>query len=302
MRHALLLTAALALLPAVPSFAQAGKKAPAPPTTCTALARSLDFIEATADTRIEEVARGCSITDFYVGYGPFNRYRIAALTIQSSDLFAGYAEDFFPADLDLNISGLIVSPDTGSLLNNYLIEVQSQPMDLHLAYRWDRHSGDLDIADLSVKTEDNSAIRLAARVSGLAFDPASMDELTELPGAFDHLAVQIDDARFFSSLLAPAVIGMLPYDEDPRILVRNHQETALALVGRLPDDTVSAGSKAALTTLIKAFPKVRGDFTFDLRADPGLELKTLDLDDLPDLLPLLARLQLAVTHTPAEQP
>lgn len=301
MRSAAIL-ASLALFAATPVMAQADKKAPPPPTTCTDLAASLDFIEATAETKIEDVARGCSVSNFYVGYGPYNRYRIAALTIQSPNLFADYAEEFFPAELDLNISGLQIAPDTGSLLQNYIIEMQSEPMDIHLAYRWDKESGELDIADLSVSTNYGAGVRLAARISGLDVDPTKLDDLTEVPGAFEHLVLEIEDARFLSAFAAPALVGMLPYDEDPRPMIKSQQEAATTFIDSLPEANVSQDSKAALATFVQAFPRASGDYTMELRADPGLEFKSLEVDDFAALLPLLARLQLAVTHTPVEQP
>lgn len=305
MRHALIL-ASLALFATSPVLAQesgrSDKKAPPPPATCLDLAASLDFVTATADTKIEDAPRGCSISNFYAGYGPYNRYRIDTLTIQSPNLFADYAQDFFPAELDLNVSGLVISPDTGSLLQNYIIEMQSEPMDIHLAYRWDKQSGDLDIADLSVTTQDQAGVRLAARISGLDIDPDTIDELNEVPGAFEHLVFEIDDARFLSALAGPALVGMLPYDEDPRPLIASQQQAAATFIENLPEANVSPDSKAALITFIHAFPKANGDYTMELRADPGLKVSALDVDDLAALLPLLASLQLAVTHTPAEQP
>lgn len=302
MRFSAILATTLALAAPVAATAQEDKKAPKPPATCTELVRSLDFIEATAATKIADAANGCTVSDFYIGFGSYNRFRIAELTLQSPNLFTDYTSGFFPPELDLQITGFQISPDMGSLLDSYIMEIQAEPLDIHLAYRWDKPSGDLDLADFSVTTEDYGAIRLAGRVSGFSFDPDALDELTEIPGAFDQLVLEIENARFFSAMLAPAILGLLPYDEDPRPLVASYQKAVIAAMDGLPASTISGDSKAALTTFINAFPQVRGDYTLQLRADPGLPFSTLDVDDLTALVPLLDNLQLAVTHTPPDQP
>lgn len=302
MRFSTILATTLVLAAPSAALAQADKKAPKPAANCTELLRSLDVIEATAETVIEDVANGCTVSNAYIGFGSYNRFRLGELTLQSPDLFTNYASGSLPQELELHIAGFQIAPDTGNLLNNYIFEVQAEPLDIHLAYRWDKQSGDLELADFSVTANDYGAIRLAGRVSGFNFDPDNMDDLTEIPGAFDQLVLQVENAQFFSAMLVPSMLGFLPYDEDPRPLIASYQQAAIAFVNGLPQSSISDDSKAALNTFIESFPQPRGDYTLELRADPGLPFSTLDVDDLTALLPLLANLQLAVTHAPSDQP
>jgi len=302
MRFSSILATILILAAPGSALAQDDKKAPKPAANCTELLRSLDFIEATADTVIADIANGCTVSNFYVGFGSYNRFRLGELTLQSPDLFTNYASGSFPPELELHIAGFQIAPDTGNLLSNYIFEIQAEPLAIHLAYRWDKQSGDVELADFSVTADDYGAIRLAGRVSGFNFDPDNMDDLTEIPGAFDQLSLEVENARFFSAMLVPSLLGFLPYDEDPRLLIASYQKAAIAFVNGLPQSNISDDSKAALNTFIETFPQPRGDYSLQLRADPGLPFSTLDVDDLTALLPLLADVELAVTHTPADQP
>lgn len=304
MRHALVL-ASLVLLTPLSAHAQANKKAPPAIETCDQLVTALGAIERTPETTVKDTPDGCRLTRFYVGTDSYTRYRIDELVLRAPTLFEDYAAERLPTELDLTITGLASAPDTGSPNSNYLIEIQSQPMDFHLAYRWDRDEQTVELSDVSLTAPGHDVIHLAGRLSGMDFSAESLDNLDAMPGAFDQLVIEFNNARFFSSMVAPAVISLLPYDEDPRPLIASYQQSAIAFVEGLPEGTISGDSKAALTSFINAFPRTTGDYQFELRADPPLEFASIDLDavdDLAELFPILQRLQLAVSHTPAEVP
>lgn len=292
--------AGLALLAVAPAYAQADKKAPRSPTTCLELIIFLDAIVANAETKIEDTDTGCRVTNFYVGTDSYTRFRIEELVLEAPTLFENFAEDLPPTELDLTITGFTNAPDTGSLLNNYIIEVQSEPMDIHFAYRWDRDASTVEVSDLSVSAKDYGVMRLSGRLSDMDFNPERLDVSEAIPGAFDHLIVELDNAAFFSAMVAPMLLGYLPYDEDPRPLIADYKQSAIAAFDGLSEDTLSPDSKAALTTFINAFPKPTGDYTFDLRADPPLEVNVVSTNPASALATILSRLQLAVTHQPAE--
>ncbi|WEK04422.1 MAG: hypothetical protein P0Y65_19970 [Candidatus Devosia phytovorans] len=301
MRRAHFLTGLILLAP-LPAHAQTDKKAPPPPQTCDELVIALDAIERTPETTVEDTADGCRLTNFYIGTDTYTRYRIAGLELRAPTLLEDFVAERPPAELDLAITGFANAPDTGSPNSNYLIEIQSEPMDMHFHYRWDQQSHTVEVSDFSVTAPGDGAIRLAGRLSSMNFDPKSLDSFDDIPGAFDQLTVEFSNALFVSALLAPALIGNLPYDEDPRPIIADYQQSAVAFIEGLPAETMSDDSKAALASFITTFPRATGDYAFELRADPPFEFASIDLDEIDGLLPLLQRLQLAVSHTPADEP
>lgn len=298
MRLATILAAA-ALLAPVSAFAQADKKAPAPPATCEALATELGFVEKTAETTIEDLADGCRLTSFFINFGQHTRYRIGQATLTAPGLLAAYAGQSLPTELDLAITGFLISPDTGSALTNYIIEMQSEPMDIHLAYRWDPTAHTVDLADFSVAAQAYGAFRVSGRFSDIDLDPARMAELASMPGAIDQLRLEIDNARFFSTLFAPAAVGLLPYDQDPRPLIEGYKQAAASFIANLPATNVPDDAKAALTTFVTDFPKPTGDYALELQADPPIQITALATDSLPAAVALFARLQVTASHAPA---
>lgn len=297
MRFAALLAAAAVLLP-IAAHAQPDKKLDAPPT-CASLVRDLGIFETIADSRIEDTQDGCRLSNVYAGFGAFNRFHIREIDLKAPGLFADYSAQRLPSAVDLTISGFQLAPDTGSALNNYIIEMQSDPMDIHFAYVWDAASGALELHDFSVTAPHYGAYRLSAHLSDIPLDPALLDAPESFPGTLDQLVVELDNARFLASMLVPPLLGYLPYDADPRPLIEAYQQAAIGFVNTLPatDDT-----KAALRSFLAAFPKPTGDYTLRLTAQPGLELTSLLVDNPAQLAALLTRLQITASHTPIKQP
>ncbi|KQN73843.1 hypothetical protein [Devosia sp. Leaf64] len=300
----------LALAAAISFFAPVAQaQTPQTPVSgpCADLAKALGFIEATKKTRFQDGDGACSITQFYVSFGSYIRYRIDEAIVRSPELFTGDVDlknavggFILPTELDISVTGFVLAPETGSALNDYIIETQSEPLDLHLAYRWDRDTGALNLADLGVRTRDGSAITMAAMASDVALTQEHLDKLEALPGGIEQLIFSVEDASFFASLVSPALLGMLPDDGDPRALVASYQKVAVTLIDSLPGDSVSNNSKAALRDFVESFPKPTGDYTVQLRADPPIPFVSLQPSDISELLGLLATTELTVTHTPEE--
>ncbi|MDV3252172.1 hypothetical protein DevBK_12600 [Devosia sp. BK] len=301
----ILLLPALVILAASPVLAQ--ETFPEPQGICVDLAKSLGFVDATKDSTFEDVPDGCHATNFFVNFGPYTRYSVADIVIRSPDLFSGKfdfdvePEDFeLPAAVEITLTGFTFAPETGSALNDYIIEIQSEPMDIHFDYSWDKSTGTFNLNDLSVRGFNDSLIALAAKASGFDKTPTDFDRVDDLPGAIEDLTFTLQDARFFSVMTSPGVIASLPSDGDPRAIVASYQQAAVAVVTGLPDSTISDDSKAALTTLINSFPRLRGDYRFHLEANPAVPFHKLLLDDLSDGLKLLSSFKLDVTHQPTD--
>ncbi|MET3927963.1 hypothetical protein [Devosia sp. 2618] len=294
--------AAVAVLTPATAHAQADKKAVAP-TTCAALVKSIGLFAVEADSTVEDLETGCKLTNVFIGAGSMTRYRIGEATLIAPELFTSYNNDSLPTEIDLSVKGLRLAPDTGSLMTDYMIEVQAQQLDVHLAYRWDKQKRTVDLADFSVAASDyDASFRVSGRFSDAEMDPDQFFDLTRLPGAMEELIVEVIDARFLSSMTVPFILNSLPYDEDPRPLIDGYKKSAVAFIAALPDDNVPGDAKAALTSFVEAFPKMVGDYTLTVRADPPLEFSALAIDGPADIPALLSRLQIAADHTPPKLP
>lgn len=298
MRFFVLLAAAI-LVPSV-ALAQPDKKAP--PSNCSELVKSFGLIDLTADSTIADRPDGCVFSNVFAGFGAYNRVRLGEVTLKSPTLFADLAADSLPSALELTISGFQLAPETGSALNNYIIEVQSTPLDIHFAYVWDKAARTVELTDFSVTAPQYGAYRVSARASDVVLDPEQLDDLENIPGALDALTIDIENARFLSSMLVPPLLGYLPSDDDPRPLIETYKTAATAFITGLPSAKISDDTKAALTEFVAAFPRPTGDYTLAIAADPGLKFTALLVDNPIQLAALLASLQLTATHTPLKQP
>lgn len=92
------------------------------------------------------------------------------------------------------------------------------------------------------------------------------------------------------------MLGLLPYDVDPRPLIETYKAAATAFIDGLPETSVGADSKAALRRFVADFPQPRGSYSFDMAADPGLAFVDLAVDDPMQLAGLLARLTVTAGH------
>lgn len=293
-----LILAALAALIATPALAQNPDKKSAPPTDCSALVAWLDIVETSPETVIEDVPGGCRMTDFFVDMGSYVRYRADELVLTAPDLFEAVAAMRPFAEAELTVSGLRLSPDTGSPLTTYIIEMQSAPLDARVSYRWDAAAETVDLTELSVKSVDfGGGFSVSGAFSGIVFDPARLEDISQWPGAIDRLNLTLDDGRFFTAYAAPAVLGLLPYDADPRPLIETYKQAATAFIDGLPDASVGPDSKAALRRFVADFPQPRGSYTLDLSADPGLPFVDIAVDDPMQVVALLARLAIVAGHT-----
>ena len=299
MRFLAVLAVAALLVPTA-ALAQPHKKAT--PTTCAELADGFDLIEITPDSTIEDTADGCLLRNVFASAGSFMRYRLGEVRLTAPTLFADLSADSLPSALELTISGFQVAPKTGSPSTDYLIEIQSDPLDIHLAYAWDQTAHTLELLDFSVTSPHYGAYRVSARASDMTLDPAQLDDLENLPGTLDAVSIELDNARFLSAMLAPSLLGFLPPDADPRPLVEAYKSAANAFITGLPSANVPDATKAALNSFVAAFPKPTGDYTFKMQADPGLKFTAFLVDNPIELAALFSRLHLTATHIPLEQP
>lgn len=295
MRH-LPVLAALAIATTSPATAQAPATASPPPADCQSLVAGFDMIETSAETVIEDIENGCRITNFHLNAGSYMRYRAERLELTAPDFFVA-ASAFRPfAALDLTLTGLRPSPDAGGPLTTYIIEMQSAPLDARISYRWDEAAQTLDLSELSLRNADFGGFTLSGHLSGIVFDREALDSPANWPGALDRLTLTLHDGRFFTAFAAPAILGLLPYDADPRPLIVSYQAAATAFVDGLPEASVSEASKAALRRFITDFPHPRGEYELGIDTEKGLPLTDLFDGNPAGLVAILAKISVTATH------
>ena len=291
--------APLLLLPllAAPAFAQDQPSESEPvPKDCTSLFDNLGMLNRDKQSRIEDTATGCAITDVYFGTS-YSRFAIGRITLEADDLFGAIAGHTRPAQLKLNVSGIRSSPDIDSPLNTYLMEIQQIPFELNLAYRWDAASGDFHLDDLSMHMPTIGSAVFKAELSEVRDMPASIEEPTDYArGNIEKLSLTLDNHGLFTAVAVPILVGSLPYDEDPRPHIAAAQKTVIALIDAQPDSQIDAASKAVLARFVNGFPRPDGHYRFEITpsgAPVSLESLVAPSDDMTGLIELLAKFTLS---------
>lgn len=297
MRFVVPLAAAVAAV-ASPALAQDADAKPSSAQSCKAFIARFGMAEETSKTSIEDLGTGCRIRDFYVKSAPYMRYHIASATLSASDLFEAFAAERLPREVDVNIESIVFAPDAGGPLSSYVIRMQSEPMDIHFAYRWGRDERTVELSDFSVDAGNLGGFRLAGRFSDVDLDPDRFKDVSALPGALDHLTLELTNARFFTAYVAPMLVNMLPPDADPEPLIETYKQAAISAIEAAPAQTLSPESKAALVSFVAAFPHPRGNYTVELKADPALPFSQLSKSNAAGFGESLDRLQIGATHTP----
>jgi hypothetical protein len=270
------------------------------PATCAELAVILEIVEETPEAMIENTETGCRLNNVFLNFGNYTRYRVEEIVLRAPGLFEEFAQEQLPAELDLAVSGLTIAPDTGGPLMSYIIEVQSEPMDIHLAYKWDRDARTVDLTDLSVVAESGSSFRFAGRFSNTELDPDRLGNPLGLPGQIDEAQLELNDASFFGNFAVSPLLALLPPNQDPRPLVENYKAAVTSFIEALPQQTADDASKTALTSLVATFPRLRGDLALSITAPEGLAFTSLAVDDLADIAGLLSRLRVTATDAPSQ--
>lgn len=301
MRFVVPLAAAVAVV-ASPALAQDADAKPSSAQSCKAFIAHFGMVEDTPKTSIEELGTGCRIRDFYVKSAPYMRYHIASATLSAPDLFEAFAAERLPREVEVSIESIVFAPDAGGPLSSYVIRMQSEPMDIHFAYRWDRDERTVQLSDFSVDAGNLGGFRLAGRFSEVDLDPDRFKDVSALPGALDQVTLELTNARFFTAYVAPMLLNMLPPDADPEPLIETYKQAAISFIEAVPVKDLSSDSKAALVSFVAAFPRPRGSYTLEVKADPGLALNKLSVNGAAELGASLALLQIAVTHAMSVQP
>ncbi|WP_338721220.1 hypothetical protein [Devosia sp. XK-2] len=259
----------LSLMPSA-ALAQPAEKIKALPD-CAALAASISELVVGPDTSIEDVEGGCHASNVAFAVSNYVHYTIEEVTLRGPDLLHAYpAGDILPA-ADLSIKGMRIAPQTGSPLQDYITGLMAMVMDLHLVYETDPEALTSTVS-FDFKTDRLGSLFLTASLSD--FDNTDMESVDrgEINGRLNQLALKLDDRGLFATVFAPMVLGLLPFDEDPRPRIGVIKADILAMLDMMPNRSLSDESRQALATYIDAFPKPEGNWSFDVISPDGLVL------------------------------
>ena len=280
-----------------PSLAELADKT-APLADCAALLASIPDVKTTQDTHIEDVDGGCRATDLSWVESSYIHYRIDEVVLLSPDLLQTFPAGRLSAAADLTLKGLRIVPQTGSPLQDYIISLSSTGIDLHLAYA--THPAERTGAvDFELSAGKLGRLSLSASLSDFDNSDVPLSNLTEVTGTLDHFEASLKDNGLFARLFAPPILSALPADQDPRPAIAAAQEVAIAMLASWPETTMPPKSLAALSALIRAFPKPEGSWSLSIDSEPGLSLESLSSGDLSALSAAIAGTRITATGTPA---
>lgn len=247
---------------------------PEPLADCAALIASVPDVTTTQDTDIEDVEGGCRATNLSWNQSSYVQYKADEVILLSPDLLRTFPTGDLLVAADLTLKGVRAVPQTNSPLQDYIISLNSTGIDLHLAYTTDpaERSG---TADFELDAGRLGRLALSAELSDVDTTDARLSTLTEVTGTLDHLEVSLEDAGLVANIFAPPILSTLPFDEDPRPAIAAAQEAAIAKLASWPETVMTPESLAALSALIRDFPKPEGSWTVTVDSDPGISLQTL---------------------------
>lgn len=241
---------------------------------------------------------GWCVLDGAVLKGEAGRPNINATRLRLS----GAAADGVPVALDIDASGLKVTPRLGDRsVDDRLREVlRLQTIDLRLSAQWDEAGDRLEITEGYLALSGGTEVVFAAEIAGAELSLASV-----ITGALTRLDLQWkNDGRILRPAMEAAGEGLEAGASGSKA-VDAAREALRALAGALPATSLTGETADELDALISALPQGRGRLKLDLVSDLGIgaaQLGLLALSDDPASPGALARLLSSSTLTVDWQP
>lgn len=303
---------ALLLLPGA-AFAQeadapadAAKPAPKPPITdCQSLAANLTGIIALgADGTAEDIENGCRFTNASLPFDTqFIVWKAAEVLVTGPDLIESAAAGTPPKALDVEVrrARQTYSESHGiDPLSGYIMQVGMIPMNMHVAYEWDEASKVFTLENARIFSRDGD-LDAFLELAGIDALPTDIDSPAEIPGiAFSQYRIKIDNKGIFEGFIAPALLAMLPYGEDPAESLPPIKTMIKGVIAGLPATTADEETKTLLAQFVDQFPHPTGVYDLSVTAAEPIPLvETFENAEGPDvLIGLLDQLKIEAKHTP----
>ena len=217
-----------------------------------------------------------------------------------------------PEGLEIVAEGLRLVVQTGDARMDWLFAAQSRPngINAEAALAWDPAAKVLRLEGLSMDFPGDNLVEASATVTGVDLSSTGAMQMSATRFALTGFDARITTHGLFEWYLLMALGPVvLPNEGDMDAAVEGMRADLVAIVGELPQTSVSADSKAALAALIGELPNPSGELTLGLRAEPGIgpvRVAGYALNGVPETLaeaaPLFQGMSVDVGWTHADAP
>jgi hypothetical protein len=178
-----------------------------------------------------------------------------------------------PEGLEIAVEGLRLVVQTGNAQMDWLFAAQARPnaIQAEAALAWDPMGKVVRLEGLSVDFPGENLLDLSATVRGVDLSSTGAMQMSATSFALTEADLRITMHGLFEWYVLMALGPMvLPSEGDMEAAAAGIRADLIAMVGELPETSVSPESKAALGALIAELPNPAGDLELALRASPGI--------------------------------
>lgn len=212
-----------------------------------------------------------------------------------------------PTALQLELTGVTVSPELDDPVFNYLRDIQArgQSFDLSVNLDWDQVQKQLNVRRVRLHMPEDDFVEFSAQFNGV--DLTSENSMQTSVGSFQLMqsTLTVRSMRLFQDyVLFPIGSVVLGGAENPAAKVNDLKAQAQAAINQAPGDVLPLKSKSALTQLIDDLPDPSGTLIIEQSANPGigparfipLALRGGSIDTADDLWQLMDGVTFAITY------
>ena len=178
-----------------------------------------------------------------------------------------------PGGLEVAVEGLRLVVQTGDARMDWLFAAQARPNGIgaEASLAWDPAAKVLRLEGFSVDFPGENLVEASAVLTGVDLSSTGAMQMSATSFALTEFDARISTHGLFEwyvlMALGPVV---LPSEGDMDAAAAGIRADLLAMVGDLPETSVSVDSKAALGAVIGELPNPSGELTVALRAEPGI--------------------------------
>lgn len=178
-----------------------------------------------------------------------------------------------PEGLEVAVEGLRLVVETGDARMDWLFAAQARPNGIgaELALAWDPAAKTVRLGGLSIDFPGENLVDLSAVVTGVDLSSQGAMQMSATSFALSEADLRITTHGLFEwYALMPMGPMVLPPEGDMAAAAAGIRSDLLAMVGDLPETSVSADSKAALAALVAELPNPSGELVMRVTAKPGI--------------------------------
>lgn len=178
-----------------------------------------------------------------------------------------------PEGLEIAVEGLRLVVETGDARMDWLFAAQARANAIggQLSLAWNAEARVLRLEGLSIDFPGENLVDLSAVVTGVDLSSQGAIQMSATSFALTEVDLRISTHGLFEWYALMALGPMvLPPEGDMAAAAAGIRSDLLAMVGDLPETSVSADSKVALAALVAELPNPSGELTVRVTAKPGI--------------------------------